>query len=67
MLDIGGNPLAQIQTGDFVHSSVEEIWIDKCPELALVDRGAFWDLPNLREIHLHSNPNLEFLDPQGER
>lgn len=65
ILSIGGNPFTSISTGDFVHSSVEELYIDNCPNLEVVDRAAFWDLPSLREVHLHSNPKLAFIDSQA--
>ena len=65
ILSLGGNPLTVISTGDFVQSSVQEVFLDHCPLLVSVDRGSFWDLPGLREIHLHSNPRLEFVDSQA--
>ncbi|KAI1294870.1 Leucine-rich repeat neuronal protein 1 [Halotydeus destructor] len=64
-LDIGVNAFQQLQTGDFVHSAVEELAIDHCVELTMIDRGAFWDLPNLRILRVHSNPSLVFIDSQA--
>ncbi|RWS31939.1 leucine-rich repeat neuronal protein 3-like protein [Leptotrombidium deliense] len=64
-LNIGANKLSQLQMGDFVHSPVEQIWIDNCPELVFIDKGAFWDLPNVREIHLECNRQLIFVDQQA--
>jgi Leucine-rich repeat (LRR) protein len=65
LLSLSGNSMTIVSTGDFVHSSLEQIFIDHCPFLVLVDRGSFWDLPGLKEIHLDSNPRLEFLHPQA--
>ncbi|RWS17328.1 leucine-rich repeat neuronal protein 3-like protein [Dinothrombium tinctorium] len=64
-LNIGNNKLSHLQMGDFVHSPVEQIWIDNCPNLVFIDKGAFWDLPNVREIHLEFNPQLTYIDPQA--
>lgn len=61
-LDVGSNGFSQLATADVVHIPVEQIFIEKCPHLMLVDRGAFWDLPNVREIHLSSNRKLQFID-----
>ena len=65
VMDMGGNALQQVMTGDLVHTPVSEIYIDHCEELTMIDRGAFWDLPNLRAIYAHDNGRLEYIDPQA--
>ncbi|XP_054707026.1 leucine-rich repeat neuronal protein 1-like [Uloborus diversus] len=62
VLKLGGNSFPQLQTGDFVHLSLEEAFVENIPELVLVDRGAFWDLPYLKALHLHHNAKLRFID-----
>lgn len=64
-LEMSRNPLRQLSTGDFVHLPANLISVSECPELTLVDRGAFWDLPNLYTLRLHSNPGLSYIDSQA--
>ena len=64
-INMDSNPLQQLSTGDFVHIPVNQISVTNCKQLVLVDRGAFWDLPNVNTILLHSNPNLQFIDSQA--
>ena len=64
-INMDANPLQQLSTGDFVHIPVNQISVANCKQLVLVDRGAFWDLPNINTIILHSNPNLQFIDSQA--
>jgi leucine-rich repeat neuronal protein 3 len=64
-LNLGNNLFKQLTGDDFAHTPVQEIWIDHCSELNTVERMAFWDLPNLKVIHLEYNLNLQFIDPQA--
>ncbi|XP_054163831.1 leucine-rich repeat neuronal protein 1-like [Oppia nitens] len=64
-INIDTNPLEQLSTGDFVHIPVNHISVANCKQLVLIDKGAFWDLPNINNIILHSNPNLQYIDSQA--
>ncbi|CAG2110596.1 unnamed protein product [Medioppia subpectinata] len=64
-IDMDANPLEQLLTGDFVHIPVNRISMANCKQLTLVDKGAFWDLPNVNTILLHSNPSLQYIDSQA--
>jgi Leucine-rich repeat (LRR) protein len=64
-INMDSNPLQQLSTGDFVHIPANQISVTNCKQLSLIDRGAFWDLPNLNSISLHSNQNLQFIDSQA--
>jgi hypothetical protein len=59
------NPLQQLSTGDFVHIPANQISVTNCDQLSLIDRGAFWDLPNINTILLDNNRNLQFIDSQA--
>lgn len=60
VLDMGGNALQVIATGDLVHTPAVEVHIDNCDELTLIDRGAFWDLPNLKVANAVSHRASQF-------
>lgn len=62
---LDGNEFGQLSTGDFVHTPAMHISITHCTQLVLIDRGAFWDLPNVRSILLHNNPLLQYIDSQA--
>lgn len=64
-IHLDGNKLSQLSTGDFVHTPALHISITHCTQLALIDRGSFWDLPNIRSILLHNNPLLQYIDSQA--
>jgi len=64
-INIDSNPLQQLSTGDFVHIPANQISVSNCKQLSLIDRGAFWDLPNVNTIYLNSNQNLQFIDSQA--
>ena len=64
-INMDSNPLQQLSTGDFVHIPANQISVANCKQLVLVDRGAFWDLPNINIINLNTNPNLQFIDSQA--
>lgn len=65
ILKLGGNFFPELHTGDFVHLTLEEAFIENIAELTLVDRGAFWDLPYLKTLHLHHNAKLQFIDSKA--
>ncbi|XP_015912738.1 leucine-rich repeat neuronal protein 1 [Parasteatoda tepidariorum] len=62
ILKLGGNFFPQLHTGDFVHLTLEEAFVENIADLTLIDRGAFWDLPYLKTLHLHHNTKLQFVD-----
>ena len=64
-IHMDNNPVQQLSTGDFVHLPANTISVTKCAHLTMIDRGAFWDLPNLYTLVLHSNPSLAFIDSQA--
>lgn len=59
------NPVLQLSTGDFVHLPANTISVTNCPHLSMIDRGAFWDLPNLYTLAIHTNPRLAYIDSQA--
>lgn len=65
ILKLGGNFFPELHTGDFVRLTLEEAFIENIAELTLVDRGAFWDLPYLKTLHLHHNAKLQFIDSKA--
>ena len=64
-IQMDSNPVQQLSTGDFVHLPANTISVTNCPQLTMIDRGAFWDLPNLYTLDLHNNPRLAFIDSQA--
>lgn len=67
ILQIGSNFFTQISTGDFVHTPIESLFLNNCPDMELIDRTAFWDLPALQILDLSSNSRLAFIDPEAFR
>ncbi|KFM78261.1 Leucine-rich repeat neuronal protein 1, partial [Stegodyphus mimosarum] len=65
ILKLGGNFFPQLHTGDFVRLRLEEAFIENIADLTIIDRGAFWNLPYLRTLHLHHNTKLQFVDSQA--
>ncbi|CAL1293377.1 unnamed protein product [Larinioides sclopetarius] len=65
VLRLGGNFFPQLHTGDFVRLNLEECFVENIAGLTLIDRGAFWDLPYLKTLHLHHNAQLQFVDEQA--
>ncbi|CAG2119773.1 unnamed protein product, partial [Medioppia subpectinata] len=65
IIRMDNNPIQQITTGDFGHLPANTISLTRCSHMTLIDRYAFWDLPNLYSLALHSNPRLAFIDGQA--
>ncbi|XP_064476146.1 leucine-rich repeat neuronal protein 1-like [Ornithodoros turicata] len=61
-LQMGNNLFTGFRSGNFARLQVVQLTLDHSPELTVVERGAFKDLPRLQVLRLHDNPRLQYVD-----
>lgn len=64
-LSLDGNPVASLDGADFRDFAVAKISMNFLPDLELVDRESFSNLPELTSLQLHDNPRLAFIDEEA--
>jgi Leucine-rich repeat (LRR) protein len=63
---LDGNPIRRLDRWSFHSMShLVNISISMMPELMVIDRWAFVDVPRLAHLHLHGNRRLGFIDPDA--
>uniref|UniRef100_A0A7E4ULH1 Ig-like domain-containing protein n=1 Tax=Panagrellus redivivus TaxID=6233 RepID=A0A7E4ULH1_PANRE len=65
MLNLSGNPFGRIVSGDISLPALEELRIDYCQNLKLLEAGAFSGVPKLKRISVAHNPQLTYVSPDS--
>ena len=64
-LSMDDNPLTILGGKDFRDFSVAEISISFLPELVILDRESFYNLPELVALQIHDNYKLSYIDDEA--
>ncbi|ELU00688.1 hypothetical protein CAPTEDRAFT_125658, partial [Capitella teleta] len=65
VLNLSDNPVKVLRKRSFESLDIVEIQLNHMGDLLFVDAAAFYDLPELKVLHLHDNPHLSFIDPDA--
>uniref|UniRef100_A0A914YZ33 Ig-like domain-containing protein n=1 Tax=Panagrolaimus superbus TaxID=310955 RepID=A0A914YZ33_9BILA len=64
-LNLSGNPFTKIISGDIWLPMLEELRINDCPSLKLIEVNAFSSLSKLKKISLFNNTQLNYISPDA--
>uniref|UniRef100_A0AC34Q8B2 Ig-like domain-containing protein n=1 Tax=Panagrolaimus sp. JU765 TaxID=591449 RepID=A0AC34Q8B2_9BILA len=64
-LNLSGNPFDKLVVGDVSLPMLEELEINDCQKLKLVEAETFSTLPKLKRLSMSNNPNLTFISPNA--
>lgn len=65
ILSLEANPIIELAPESFKKLSIAEVSLNNLPQLQVIDRHSFVDMPHMAILQLHDNHRLTFIHPEA--